>query len=406
MSTTPTQHRSPELQPSSIHTPRRTPLMSPRKPVSAARAAPYMVALSGWPEPVYIDSQGAGPVRSARSRSGTPNRSISGPSGEGSEGYPGADKGTGVKVTVSTASTGHVIWSDHTEGDVGKGSQPKIPIHGPTITEALYPYLHSNTRSTPPISTPSSPSAAQAFAKPTKLSSSGSASATPPPFTLPGPSRMARASRSNEIPISSHSATKFADPRFTPHASVLGRQGGHLRVVPSWTNSAPSPAAARVLLSKYDPTPVYSSIRTQHPPDEEVPKDDIEAENRMEMEQDGHGRRAARGVGGRVLQLGLMSGQTGQAILRSTPEVYPPPRQFGLSFSRRGSTAGQEVPVVATEVYPRDPENMVLWPGVESRRECSKLAEYEGSDGRGTPVQERIRGSGEPRREGDEMVID
>jgi hypothetical protein len=386
MSTTPTSSRYPDIHSSPSSTFRRN-VASPRKFPASARVAPYMVALSGWPEPVYIDSHGVGAVRGAQSRPGTPRASLSGPGGQVPDDYIGADKSAaGVKVSVSVAPTGAVAWSEYLDSRPSGPGRPITPTKGPTITEALYPYLHSNTR--PPVfpSPPLAPRASSPVSKqahiPPRPNLPPTTSATLFSSAPPQPSSSGHPAHRNTAEAS-HGA-KFADPRFTPRAAVLGRQGGHLRIAPSWTNSAPSPAAARVLLSSFEHTPVYSSIRTQQPVDDESSHDIIEKDVRGGVRhQDTRMDNAAQGVGGRMLHLGSMSGRTRPVILRATPEVYPVPQQSHAG--RRGSWVSADAVVgVATEVYPRDPESTLLWPGVD-RREGSRGMDSHPTSRAGTP---------------------
>lgn len=400
MSTSPPYHKPPAMRPSPSQTSKRAP-ESPRKPQQNPRVAPYMVALSGWPEPMYIDTQTVGPVRSVRSRSGTPTGSISGLVGEAVEGHPVADKEIGVKISVNTVtSTVNSAYTGYTEVDMSKG-QTTPPSRGPTITEALYPYLRSNTRPSSSSPTPTSdPAASTSHRFPAQPQSSKHASSSGSnTTTLSHTTAMSfkHPSQSYTAESSSPRLTKFADPRLTPRASFLGRQGGHLRVAPSWTNSAPSPAAARVLLNTYQPTPVYSSIRTPQPSDGEATDDSTDGEVSKERSSDYGGR--ARGVGGRHLELGSINGRTRATILRSTPEVYPPPRRNSGGYAIGGpGWAGKEAGVgVVTEVYPRDPENSSLWPGVEGRREAMSGTDTGGHSGTATPTRISSRASSPSR---------
>ena len=107
---------------------------------------------------------------------------------------------------------------------------------------------------------------------------------------------------------------------------------------------------------------MYSSIRTQHPADPEA--SESEAEGNGDGESFARRVDTAAGVGGRILHLGTINGRTLPAIMRSTPEVYPPPQAHAASRRAGGMVPDGAVGVV-TEVYQRDPESMHLWPGIK-----------------------------------------
>lgn len=202
------------------------PIPSPQHPI--------MVALSGWPEPVFIAESKE--VMRRRSRAGTP---VLAP----------LTSGTGDGVDLSSLPPSY-----------GGG---RAPIRDGMRSRESSPYPISSTRSTrtsPATSRPSSP--------------------TPSHHPYPGP----------PLPKGYH------DPRYGPGAALHNRA---LRVVPAWSSSSGSKS----------------------------------------YEQNVN-------VGMRI-----PAGQRGEGVLvmRAVPDVYPPP---GMVLAGGG---------VAKEVYPRDPNNAMLW---------------------------------------------
>lgn len=202
---------------------------------SASQQHPIMVALSGWPEPVYVPESKE--VARRRSRAGTP--------------------------VLAPLTTG-----------MGDGVDLNMlpPLNGPRATykedrQEGSPYPLSSARSTrtsPVRSGPNSP--------------------TPQSHSYPNP------------PLSKG----YHDPRYGPGAALNNRA---LRVVPAWSSSS-------------------SPSKQQH-------------------ENLGVGIRVSAGHRGE-----------GNMVMRAVPDVYPPP---GMVRAGGGG--------LAKEVYPRDPNNVLLWGG-------------------------------------------
>jgi hypothetical protein len=202
---------------------------------SASQQHPIMVALSGWPEPVYVPESKE--VARRRSRAGTP---VLAPLTTG--------MGDGVDLNMlPPLNAGRAPYKEERRDE---GS----------------PYPVSSARSTrtsPVHSGPNSP--------------------TPPSHSYPNP----------PLPKG------YYDPRYGPGAALNNRA---LRVVPAWSSS--------------------SSPSKQH---------------------------GNLGVGIRI-----PAGHRGEGnmVMRAVPDVYPPP---GIVRAGGGG--------LAKEVYPRDPNNVLLWGG-------------------------------------------
>jgi len=273
--------------------------------------APYMVALSGWPEPVYI---------SHRSRPSSPKPFFSGENSDGIE-TPSHQHRSGLnspaEIQVKPEATrkrspvpAESIFSKQCMYNNAYGAGCPIPDH-PNHVARYAASSHKHRMKSE-----------HGGDSPFPTSSARTPTHSPPP-----PSRPASSSNSN-TPFNGTSSrySTFRDPRFAPNAGVLNSRNP-LRVAPSWSSSAPSS------------TPMPNVGVT------------------------------------------VAAGERGMGILvmRSTPDVYPPPRMVGLPgmtgmTDMLGSTQkeGGRGFGLATEVYPRDPDSAFLWgstSGVGKRQE-------------------------------------
>lgn len=230
-----TDHHIPRPKSSSSLPYARPSIPSPGGPVAGPQH-PIMVALSGWPEPVFIAESKE--VARRRSRAGTPVL---------------APLTTGMGDGVDLNSLPPLNGFGRAPNRDGRNSREASP----------YPVSSArSTRTSPVSSRPNSP--------------------TPASHSYPHP----------PLPKGYH------DPRYGPGAALHNRA---LRVVPAWSSS--------------------SSPKRPNDPN--------------------------TGVGVRV-----PAGQRGEGVLvmRAVPDVYPPP---GMVLAGAGG--------VAREVYPRDPNNVLLW---------------------------------------------
>ncbi|ORX36104.1 hypothetical protein BD324DRAFT_652008 [Kockovaella imperatae] len=320
--------------------------------MSNSRPAPYMVALSGWPEPVYI----AGPPLGS-SRSGTPGPSSGGGEyregvsrvdiehhagkGESSllpfhlrarpEAWPPAESIFSKTCMYNNDPNKECLVPDH-PNHIAKYAQQRSSVIGtPTRAESPAQFPTSSARSTPHPSPP------------------GSRRGSPKPQHLHMPHNSSPLTVSLQDESSSHSSAQcnksFSDPRYAPHAAVLTNRPA-LELAPSWASSS-----------------VHSGPHHQpsvHP--------------------------HSTGVGVRV-----PAGQRGTGILvmRAVPDVYPAPSVPGIagmaaemsrtasSGSRRKSRAdsGRNPALeVATEVYPRDPDSAILWSSASRKSSMASIS--------------------------------
>lgn len=423
-----------------------------------------MVALSGWPEPVYIDSHRVVGAGKGRSRSGTPRGSISGASGGQSGIGADGDKEKFGRLAVSGSGQGMA------SGDVEMTSEQPMSVATPSTSTStrtpsvasspyaharianqdLYPYYHLAVTGKPTVDLglgraaavgangqyvdipPADVREVQANGLPidpalmnvdeaaspadgSKLESSIKGIDTnlypyanrPQPVS-PHPCPPAHAHRmpsasGRDTPPDERQATQrqgnanarssaFVDPRFNPRASVLDSPGGHMRLAPSWANSASASSTSTsqnqgytsIRTSLPDPVspPPPSGTGSMAPPP--VPAGSSSTPPTLTIQRDSGLRsrlqREATGVPPRPSPLGLFSERAhaqGQ-IMRSTPEVYPPPRPSsaemrgagvagilsgipGLNGDQAAAHTGSGTAGWATEVYPRDPDSVLLW---------------------------------------------
>ena len=334
-----------------------------------------MVALSGWPEPVYI----AGPP--SGSRDNTP-----GPSGEYYEGISNSDISRHA-VHAGPSTTISNDWSIKPEihaGPSGKpapyqrdppnapvppsesifsrtcmyNNDPTKPCPIPDHPNHIAKYQHPNPMHHQPLRDPFAIRADSPSAFPTS-----SARSTPhpsPPVSRrgsPKPTLPSLLHTSSPLAVDAHdveddlgpTARTFRDPRLAPHVAVMSNRPA-LPLAPTWSSSS-----------------VSNSSGTGENTPSKLP---------YHLQSTGVGVRIPAGQRG-----------TGILVMRAVPDVYPPPAsvpgiagmatemtrsasasQNGRRKSRALGSSGGALEV-ATEVYPRDPDSAILWgTGVPSRK--------------------------------------
>lgn len=281
------------------------------------RPPPYMVALSGWPEPVYIAN-----------RSKTGGQSFFNDNGDGVDlssvnlirPQPPQPQG----AAPAAASTGNL----EKEGSVA-------PKNGFFRNESLMsgsnPNGHStlNTRKSgkesPNLNFPTSSTRTPTHSPPPQSSQT-----LAPPPSLPPPPPPTNTSYAGK---QTHRHTSFKDPRFAPGVAIT--QHKPLTVAPNWTSS-----------SNHHPSPQSPNL----------------------------GVKVTAGQRG-----------TGILVMRSVPDVYPPPAPPGIAgmaatMARQSTSNGGHIGL-ATEVYPRDPDSAFLWQSppdlVRSQNDSSEEMEVE-----------------------------
>ena len=277
---------------------------------------PYMVALSGWPEPVYI---------SHRSRPSSPKPSFPG------EVSDGIDAGSEIKRISRRGSAAEV--AEAKDGPKRKLSGSAEPVPAESIFSKQCMYNNPANGECPIADHPNhvgryftnlgqfrmtKKDSNGGDTSPFPTSSTRTPTHSPPPRSVPAvPAQPSNSAHYAGEPTSRYST--FRDPRMAPHAGVLSNRSV-LRVAPSWSSSAPAAPA---------PLPNV-------------------------------GIKVAAGERG----MGIL-------VMRSTPDVYPPPRMVGLpgmagfadmiSGPQQKDGGDQRGVGVATEVYPRDPDSAFLW---------------------------------------------
>ncbi|GFZ48936.1 hypothetical protein JCM24511_06685 [Saitozyma sp. JCM 24511] len=372
----PLHHPTPSRPEASAGAGAGTGVVGPSRPKSSssstlasARHAPYMVALSGWPEPVYIDSSRSDWGR--RSRPGTPRQSA----GEVRDGVVLPPRGGSPVQGILSSGMGTGMGGQKaliSPRGSPKGSGARTPHRPGTASPRRLP---SPERGSSPSPFPTSSARSSAQEPPNQSGGSGGggggggggvgagasasptafgAGMTPPsvqkPFAPPPvPNRAAFTSRG---PTSGPRQGHFFDPRLAPHVAVMHNRGA-LRVAPAWS-SPPTNQTSPL------PTSPPTSSNSMMPPASPAPA------------QSGQGIRVPAGSRG-----------TGILVMRAVPDVYPPPSAahsngspdptqgmgMGMGMGRPeglGGFAGQMARLgngmgMATEVYPRDPELGFLW---------------------------------------------
>ncbi|ORY23791.1 hypothetical protein BCR39DRAFT_548477 [Naematelia encephala] len=273
-------------------------------------APPYMIALSGWPEPVYI-AHDPSSWPSRRSRPSSPGPAVN--DGEVRDGIGvSLPPLNGKAAQTCPAVPQESIWSRKCM----YGEECRVPGHPDHVLHDGGYYVpgvkhagQSRTR-TPRGSFDDGRSA------PLSMSRQARADKEASPF----PTSSARSSVSSPTqPLPPPRQTRFADPRLMPNVAVLSNRPA-LAIAPSWSTSASS-----------------SPYPTRKPPV-------------------GTGVKVTAGSRG-----------AGLLIMRSTSDVYPPPSApppppglAGMAVQMTG-VSGMGM---ATEVYPRDPDSVILWGGV------------------------------------------
>lgn len=290
--------------------------------------APYMVALSGWPEPVYISN---------RSRPSTPRPSFPGEQGDGvvlaSPTLP-ANGAHGPRAKTGRGNTppgvpAESIFSKACMYDARQDGPCPIPDH-PNHVER---YSTRNAALSDTKRAHEPPSAGPGSSSSSHFPTSSTRTPTHSP-----PLRPAKLPHYNATPSSRYGT--FRDPRMAPNVGVLSNRAP-LPIAPGWASSA----------STSTPTSASSPQHHSHP----------------------NAVTALPNVGVKV-----PAGErgTGILVLRAVPDVYPPPMSRAMAglpgmagiaadMARTGSRQQAGPPTrglgVATEVYPRDPDSAFLW---------------------------------------------
>jgi hypothetical protein len=281
-----------------------------------------MVALSGWPEPVYISN---------RSRPTTPRPSFPGEQGDGiilnspTLTLPKLDRDRHGPETGTAPTSGVPAESIFSKTCMYNARQDgPCPVADHPNHIANHVERHSMAR------TPSSHDKHK-HEYPAAGSSSFPTSSTRTPTHSP-PLRPAAHPQYNATPSSRYGT--FRDPRMAPNVGVLSNRAA-LPIAPGWTSSA-----------SVSSPPSHQNHQAQMSPLPNV------------------GMKVPAGERG-----------TGILVLRAVPDVYPPPMSHAMAglpgmagiaadMARAGSR--QTGPAmrslgVATEVYPRDPDSAFLW---------------------------------------------
>ncbi|KAK1926553.1 hypothetical protein DB88DRAFT_482279 [Papiliotrema laurentii] len=206
--TTSSSPSSPFAHPRSSMSPVSSPASSMRPP-----PAPYMVALSGWPEPVYISN---------RSRPSTPRPMFP---GEVSDGIPNLPLSPPTHKPIHQSPIQTHAYSKADKEGVG----------GLTQGEMKSPPLPSSSRH--PSHVHSHPHQLAKDNHPFPTSSTRTPTHSPPPPSAPYPYA--------GMTLNRHST--FRDPRLAPGVAVVHNKP--LTVAPNWTHSSSPPPPA----SPYSP---------------------------------------------------------------------------------------------------------------------------------------------------------
>jgi hypothetical protein len=336
-----------------------------------------MVALAGWPEPVYVPQPAATEWESARekrkSRPGTPKLVPAGlgwtqdtevreirdgislaallnpiETEGGSAGYArgvigGGERETGNGKGVADETPQQSIFTQGCPySSAGEGCECPIPGHPHKGMYQTLPPPPPDNRGMPP---PPLPHRTTEF---TPTDSAASTSALTGNL-IPLPSSSPSSSSSH---TTVRRETAFNDPRYSPNASL--QPGRPLRVVPAWSSS-------RTSSHEPDrPASLSSTAKYSH-----------FAQAQSQLYQTMH---AAHSQGNtKLLRPGMLYPQ------RAVPDVYPLPNGDNARSTATSQThpLGDEKPVevgegrrvvtamggmgLATEVYPRDPDSAYMW---------------------------------------------
>lgn len=338
------------------------------------RPAPYMVALSGWPDPVFVaEARETWEKRHSRPpsptgmqvRDGISLHSLSLHSAasvssslagqpplarEFRDGVPNYPRTSIMTSMVRTGSTGERQERSH---PASRPASPRRASASPDAPSppASHPNLRTHSRTHSHSSTTPRSGPGNLAAGPGSGSSGVSVShmtMTPlplTPLTTPG-STPTGSSAGGSAANASAAAMRgqqrrvhgFPDPRYGVNARVVGGARAPLRVAPTWTSSAPNHHS-------HGMQPYPSAQRsTAH----------------VQVTHPYVGNRTHRTTGAPNIQ-------------HSVPEVWPPPK------------AG---PGLATQVYPRDPDSPWMWGSGNTSTSASA------AHSRGASVSRSISGSG------------
>lgn len=300
------------------HQPRRG---HERSASSSSATTPYMVALAGWPEPVFI----AEARETWEKKHSRPPSPVSGLaklpplSGEFREGVRLPDRlpplSMEMREGVSSSSA-----ASRSRSRQSSPSPPSFPTSSARTT----------TGTNSPKSSGSSPRVNGRSISPPQSSSPSHA----------GHAASAHAAHQNAHARATAAARNrsFQDPRYNAGAAVVGVRGGRvaLRVAPSWASAGGDATPASVLNKRINPTAQRAMRPTLLPHSHSLTppsQDEAATSARYSLGEASHGR-----------FVDPRTATASQVLLRATPEVFP---QFP----------------VAHEVYPRDPEHWKGSPG-------------------------------------------
>lgn len=294
-----------------------------------------MVALAGWPEPVFIaEARETWEKKHSRPPSPVGGMSKLPPlSGEIREGVRLPDRlpplSSEVREGVSLGST-----RPSTSRQSSPSSSPSFPTSSARTT----------TGNNSPKSSGSSP----------RLNGR---SISPPQHS--SPSHAGYVASAHAAHVSAHARATaaarnrtFQDPRYNAGAAVIGARGGRvaLRVAPSWASAGGDATPASVLNKRLNShTPSANTQRAMRPPplphSHSLPNPPVPASAASAASAQSELPASARHTLGEHTHGRLMdprNSKSASVLLRATPEVFP------------------KFPPVAHEVYPRDPEH---WKG-------------------------------------------
>lgn len=316
-------------------------------------SAPYMVALSGWPEPVYISN---------RSRPSTPRPSFPGEQGDGvvlpsptsgphgSRSHKSDRQGTEPRSRSASTTPGvpaesifskTCMYNPHQEDPCPIPDHPNhVEKYSAARNAALSDRKHKHERERERERDHD-----RAHAATSSSATSFPTSSTRTPTHSP-PLRPTHIMPHYNATPSSRYGT-FRDPRMAPNVGVLSNRAA-LPIAPGWTSSASASTSA--------PT---SSPSPQH----------AVAQSPGAVALPNVGMKVPAGERG-----------TGILVLRAVPDVYPPPMSHAMAglpgmagiAADMARTGSRQQPGhghaqsprgvgVATEVYPRDPDSAFLW---------------------------------------------
>lgn len=299
-----------------------------RSASTSSATTPYMVALAGWPEPVFI-AEARDTWEKKHSRPPSPvgaHAKLPPLSGEIREGVRLPDRlpplSSEVREGVSLPSTSR----PSTSRQSSPSSNPSFPTSSARTT----------TGNNSPKSNGSSPRISGRSISPPQHSSPSHAGyvASAHAAHQSAHARAAAAARNRA----------FQDPRYAAGAAVIGTRGGRvaLRVAPSWASAGGDATPASVLNKRLPnqramrPPPLPHSHST---PNSQASGPSA-AERASHAEQSSARHTLGEHTHGRLMD--PRNSKSAAVLLRATPEVFP------------------KFQPVAHEVYPRDPEH---WKG-------------------------------------------